>query len=122
MNTPTKTYRDLIVWQRSMDLVIAIYKLSSNFPKEEIYGLTSQMRRAAVSVPANIAEGRRRKSKKEYLHFLSIAYGSGGELETHVDLARRLQFGAKVDYTEVDKLLDECMRMLNVLMQKIRET
>ena len=84
------TYRDLIVWQKSMDLVVEIYKLTKNFPKSEIYGLTSQMKRCAVSIPSNIAEGRRRGSRKDYRHFLIIAYGSGAELETQIEIVKRL--------------------------------
>ena len=78
------SYKNLLVWQRSMDLVVAIYGLTKKFPKEEIYGLTSQMRRASVSIPSNIAEGRFRGTRKDYLQFLRIAYSSGAELETQM--------------------------------------
>lgn len=76
------SYKDLIVWQKSFDLVRQIYQLTDNFPKMEIYGLTSQMRRAAISIPSNIAEGFVRKHTKEFSQFVSIAFGSGAELET----------------------------------------
>ncbi len=76
------SYKDLIVWQRSMELVTAIYKLTETFPRAEVFGLTSQMRRAAVSIPSNIAEGRRQSSKRDFRQFLVIAFGSGSELET----------------------------------------
>jgi len=81
-----KSYKDLIVWQRSMELVIAVYFLTEKYPKSELYGLVSQMRRAAVSIPSNIAEGRRRGSKKEFRQFLIIAYSSGAELETQIEI------------------------------------
>ena len=77
-----KSYRDLRVWQAGMDLVVRVYRLTQGFPTHELYGLTSQMRRAAVSIPSNIAEGHTRESSKEYLHHLSIAQGSLAELET----------------------------------------
>ena len=87
-----QTYRDLTVWQKSMDLVAEIYRLTKLFPQEELFGLTSQIRRAAVSVPANIAEGYGRIHRKEYLHHLSIARGSLMEVETHLQIAVRLTF------------------------------
>src|SRR5436190_6583461 len=90
--TPIKSHRDLIVWQRAMDLVEAVYHLSASFPKAEIYGLTSQMRRAVVSVPANIAEGQGRRLTREYLYFLSNARGSLLELDTHLEIAARLKY------------------------------
>lgn len=79
-----KTYRDLIVWQKSMDLSVAVYELTNFFPKEEVYGLTSQIKRAATAIPANIAEGQKRGGRREFTQFLRIAYASGAELETHL--------------------------------------
>ncbi len=116
---PINTYKDLIVWQKSMDLVVAIYTLSDQFPRTEIYGLISQMRRSAISIPSNIAEGRRRGSKKDYRHFLIIAYASGAELETQVEIAKRLSFGKNLVYTKVDDLLNEVMRMLNRMTNEL---
>ncbi len=107
------TYKDLIVWQKSMELVTTIYKLTENFPRGELYGLVSQMRRSAVSTPSNIAEGRRRSTRKDYRQFLIIAYGSGAELETQIEIAKRLLFGKDLDHSKADGLLDEVMRMLN---------
>lgn len=107
------SYKELIVWQRAMELVVAVYKLTELFPKTEIYGLISQMRRCVVSIPSNIAEGRRRSTKKDYRQFLIIAYSSGAELETQIEIAKRLHFGKDLDYSKVDSLLDEVMRMLN---------
>ncbi|OGE79379.1 MAG: hypothetical protein A2751_05475 [Candidatus Doudnabacteria bacterium RIFCSPHIGHO2_01_FULL_46_14] len=108
-----KTYKDLIVWQKAMDLIVAVYNITENFPKSEIYGLTSQMRRCSVSIPSNIAEGRRRGSKKDYRQFLIMAYASGAELETQIEITKRLLFGKEFDYAKVDSLLDEVMRILN---------
>ena len=114
------TYKDLIVWQKSMDLVVEVYKLTEFFPKSEIYGLTSQIRRCAVSIPSNVAEGRRRGSKKDYRHFLIIAYGSGAELETQIEIAKRLQFNKNSDFIKVDSLLNEIMRMLNKMLSTLK--
>ena len=87
-----KDYRELIVWQKAMDLVEAIYRTTARFPKEELYGLTSQIRRAAVSIPSNIAEGQARNTTRDFLHFLAIAYGSLKEVETQVLIAERLGY------------------------------
>jgi four helix bundle protein len=86
MKNNLNSYKDLIVWQRAMELVVEIYKLTDKFPKEEIYGIISQMRRCAISIPSNIAEGRRRDGKKDFRRFLIIAYGSGAELETQIEI------------------------------------
>lgn len=114
----SNTYKDLIVWQKAMDLVCEVYRLTAQFPNDEKYGLTSQMRRSAVSIPSNIAEGKMRVHKKEFAHFLSIAYGSGGELETQTELAKRLFEILILDYSKVDSLLSEVMKMLNALIYK----
>lgn len=103
-----------------MDIVVEIYKLTECFPKSEIYGLTSQMKRCAVSIPSNIAEGRRRGSRKDYRHFLIIAYGSGAELETQVEIAKRLKFNKNLDFTKVNNLLNEVMRMLNKMLSVLK--
>ena len=114
------SYKDLILWQKSIELVVEVYRLTEQFPKEETYGLTSQMRRAAVSIPSNIAEGRLRGSRKELTHFFLIAYGSGGELETQVEIAKRLLKTNRLDYSKVDTLLIEIMKMLNASINKLR--
>jgi four helix bundle protein len=111
------SYKDLIVWQRSIESVVAVYKLTEKFPKEEIYGLISQMRRAAVSIPSNIAEGRFRGTRKDYLHFLRIAYSSGAELETQVIISKKLFKTKELNYQKVDSLLEEVMKMLNVMIR-----
>src|SRR2546425_10334953 len=87
-----KNYRELIVWQKAMDLVEEVYKSSRDFPREEVYALTSQIRRAAVSIPSNIDEGQGRRSTSEFLHHLSIAYGSLREVETQILIAHRLGY------------------------------
>ncbi len=112
------SYKDLIVWQRAVELVVEIYKLTEDFPKEEIYGLTAQMRRSAVSIPSNIAEGRFRGTKKDYSQFLRIAYGSGAELETQIEIAKRLPKTKDMDYLKAGSLLEETMKMLNVIIRK----
>jgi four helix bundle protein len=110
-------HRKLIVWQKGMELVVMIYAITKNFPKEELYGLTSQIRRAAVSVPSNIAEGSRRKTAKDRSHFYSMALGSVSEVETQVEIARRLGYCEQT--SSVMDLLDELARILNKLSQRI---
>ena len=114
------SYKELIVWQKSMDLVVKIYELTDKFPREEIYGLTSQIRRAAVSIPSNIAEGRMRGHIKEFKQFLWNAYGSGGELETQLELSKRLARTKNLNYQQIDSLLIEVMKMLNSIINKLR--
>ena len=116
-----KSYRDLEVWQKSMDLVVECYQITKKFPKAEIYGLTSQLQRAAVSIPANIAEGRERQYTKEFLQHLSIAYGSLAELETHLQIAQRLDY---LDMNHLKQMLDktaEVGRMLNGLRKSLEK-
>ncbi len=114
------SYKDLVVWQKAVELVVEVYKLTELFPKTEIYGLASQMRRAAISIPSNIAEGRRRGGKKEFKNFLLISYASGAELETQVIIAKKLSFTNISNYSAVDKLLNEVMRMLNKIIAQLR--
>lgn len=110
-----KTHKDLIVWNKSMELVIETYKLSAEFPEEEKFGLISQMRRAAVSVPSNIAEGAARNSTKEYIRFLYIALGSLSELETQFLISNRLEYINDVledTITDIRKLLLSLIKSL----------
>lgn len=107
------------MWQRAVQLAVSVYDLTEQFPKEEIYGLTSQMRRSAISIPSNIAEGRMRGTKKDYVQFLRIAYASGAELETQIIIAKQLSKTKKLDYTTVDSTLEETMKMLNVVIRKL---
>jgi four helix bundle protein len=102
------SFRDLRVWQASMDLVESVYHFTANFPAHEIYGLTSQLRRAAVSVPSNIAEGNTRESTKEYLHYLSMARASLAEVQTQIELAGRLKYAAKDNVTEI---IQQCISL-----------
>ncbi|HUZ92598.1 MAG TPA: four helix bundle protein [Candidatus Paceibacterota bacterium] len=111
-----KSYKELIVWQKSCDLVFAIYALTDQFPKEETYSLGSQMRRAAVSIPSNIAEGSRRKDIPEYLQFLRIADASSAELETQIFLSRRLY--PMLEYSITEKFLEEVQKMPNVMIAR----
>jgi four helix bundle protein len=115
------TYKDLFIWQKSVALTLSIYKLTSKFPKEELYGLISQMRRSAVSIPANIAEGRRRESDKEFRRFLLISYGSGAELETHIEISKQLGFLSEADAQNLDQQLSEVMRMINKMLYAYRQ-
>ncbi len=113
------TYKDLIVWQRAVELSVQVYVLTEQFPREELYGLVSQMRRASVSIASNIAEGRRRGTRPDFVNFLRIAYGSAAELETQCVIARRLPRMADLDYTIVDELLQEVQKMLAVMIRNI---
>lgn len=112
---PIKSYKDLIVWQKSMLLVTMVFKLTEKFPRSELYGIISQIRRAAVSIPSNIAEGWGRRSTKEYLQFYAIAYGSVLELETQLLISQNLGFGDSVKYEAVFSLLVEVSKMLHVM-------
>ncbi len=114
------TYKELIVWQRAIELVEEVYKVTSRFPKTELYNLVSQMRRAAISIPANIAEGYGRKSVKEYHQFYSIAYGSALELETHLIIAKRLVFITPNDTKKLEGLIDETSKMLHSIILKLK--
>lgn len=105
-------YRDLIVWQKSMEMVTAIYAVTEAFPKQETYGLSSQIKRAAVSVPSNIAEGYRRRGKKEREQFYFIALGSAAEVETQLELAKRLHFVTNSSAQVSEGLLDEISKIL----------
>ena len=114
-----QSYKELIVWQRGIELVSEIYKLTKEFPQEEKYGLTSQIRRSAVSIPSNIAEGYARKHKKEYIQFLRIAFGSGAELETQIEIAKNIDFTTQEKIQRAEGLLEEVMKMLNKLISTL---
>ena len=117
-----QSYKELIVWQKAVELSVAVYTLTDHYPKEEIYGLTSQMRRSAVSISSNIAEGRYRGTKKDFCQFLRIAFGSGAELETQIEISKRLQRTLSLDYKTADSLLAEVMRMLNAMIEKLQQS
>lgn len=112
----SKAFRDLKVWQRSMDLVERIYEVSAAFPRDERFGLISQIRRAAVSVPSNIGEGSRRKKRKAFLNHLDIALGSQAEVEVQLEIAQRLRFLKMADYRQTQIAVEEIGRMLNGLI------
>jgi four helix bundle protein len=116
-----KSHKELIVWQKSIELVEELFILTKNFPDFEIYGITSQMRRAAISIPSNIAEGYGRKSTKSYAQFYSIAYGSALELETQLIIAKKLKLAADKKFEKAEQLLVEVSKMLNSMLTKIRE-
>jgi len=116
------SYRDLRVWQEAMNLAEACYRVTSSFPREEMFGLTVQIRRAAVSVPANIAEGYGRNSKGAYGQFLRVAQGSLKELETHLLLAHRLGFATETKVAPVLSLCDSLGRMLRSLIRSIERS
>ena len=111
------THKDLTVWKKSMNLVILIYKVTGQFPKEELFGLTSQMRRAAVSIPSNIAEGHGRHSEKELIRFLYISLGSASELETQILLSNKLDFLNGEDFNQLNELNNEVLKMLASLIR-----
>ena len=114
-----KTFRDLKVWQKAHELTLAVYKTTSNFPSEEKYGLCSQLRRAAASVPTNVVEGYRRKGGKEFLRFLNIAEGSLEETKYHLILSRDLGYLNLAEYVRLNGLCDEVGRMLRGLERSL---
>ncbi len=114
-----KSHRDLIAWQKAMALVTDVYALTKTFPREEMYGLTGQIRRAAVSVPANIAEGQGRRYGREFHQFLGNARGSLMELDTHLELAFRVGYLNEGQHTAIRAKVDEVGRILNGLMRSI---
>jgi four helix bundle protein len=115
-----RSYRDLEVWQKAMDLVVEAYRVAGLLPKSEAYGLTSQIQRAAVSVPANLAEGHGREHLGDYLHHLSVANGSLMELETHILVAGRLSYPQQDQVNQILELSGEVGRMLAGLIRKLK--
>jgi len=110
-------YKDLNVWKEAMEIVAIVYRLTARFPKDETYGLVSQMRRAAVSIPSNIAEGSRRNTTKDFVHFLAIASGSTAELETQLLIALQLKYCEENEMTYLLDLCDKTVRSLTKLQQ-----
>ncbi len=115
-----KSYRELLVWQKSYALALELYSATSDFPKHEIYGLTSQMRRASVSIPSNIAEGYARGYRPEYIRFTGVAYGSLAELQTQLMLARDLDYLNPKQYDELASGYEELERMLSALIRALK--
>ena len=116
-----QSFRDLEVWQRAMQLTVAIYRLTKDFPREEQYGLTAQIRRSAVSIPSNIAEGQGRASTGEFRQFLAIARGSNCEVQTQLEIARVLEFGESKLLEEAEALSNKVRKMLFGIMESLNE-
>jgi len=116
-----KHYKDLIAWQKAMDLVQSVYDATEEFPKREVYSLTDQIRRAAVSIPSNIAEGQAHFSNKEFLHFLRHSRGSLAELETQILIAQRRAYLSEARASELRKRADELSRILSGLINSLKE-
>jgi four helix bundle protein len=114
-----KDFRDLFVWQRSMELVETIYRVTGRFPSNEMFGLTNQLRRAAVSVPSNIAEGQGRNTTSDFLRFLSISRGSLQEVQTQVEIARRLDYISMATTEEIILLSSEVAKLINGLCRSL---
>ena len=112
-------FKELSVWNKAVDLATDVYSYTKNFPSEEKYGLTSQIRRSVVSISSNIAEGAGRKSKKEFKHFLNIAYGSGSELETQLLIARNLGFMNNENYEALSEMITEIQKMIYSLSNSL---
>jgi four helix bundle protein len=119
MNQGTQNYKDLLVWQKGIVLAKGIYRLTQNFPAEEKFGLVAQMRRAAVSIPSNLAEGQARHTSGEFVQFISHAEGSAAELDTQLILSVELAFCKKANAIPIYELIEEIRRMLNALRRAI---
>ena len=117
-----KTYKDLLVWQKAIHFVTQVYKAVKGFPQEELYGLTSQIKRAAVSIPSNIAEGYGRKSTKDYIRFLQIAMGSIFEIQTQLEISKNLEFVSESSFGELYEYSREIERMLSSMINKVTES
>ena len=115
------TFRDLLIWQKSMILVTEVYQLTNLFPKEEIYGLTSQIRRSAISIPSNISEGSGRDGNKDYLKFLNIAISSLFEMQTQLEIAYNLKYINEIQFNKINEENKEIERMLSSFIKKIKE-
>jgi len=117
-----RSHRDLLVWQQAMDLTISVYRLTKDWPREELYGLTSRARRAAVSVASNIAEGYGRESRSSYVHFLKISQGSLREIETHIELGMRLGYLSQQQADEAGLQLVSVSKLLHLLIRKLENS
>jgi four helix bundle protein len=117
-----QAFRDLLVWKKSIQLTVNVYRLTQAFPREEVYGLSSQIRRSAVSVPSNIAEGYGRLSVGEFRQFLGIARGSNFELQTQLEIARSLRLGDSVLIDEAESLSHEIGKMIYALLESLHES
>jgi four helix bundle protein len=116
-----QSFRDLHVWQKSMELTVAVYRITASFPREEVFGLTSQLRRAAISIPSNIAEGQGRLNTREFRQFLGIARGSNCELQTQLEIARRLRLGDSELLSNAENLSHEIGKMIFAILGKLKK-
>ena len=116
-----RSFRDLAVWQKSIQMAVTVYRLTKGFPKDETYGLSSQMKRAAVSIPSNIAEGHGRLNTPEYRQFLGIARGSNFELQTQIEIARKPEIGESKLLDEAEGLSHEVGKMIYGILEKIKD-
>lgn len=116
-----QSFKDLEVWQIARSLVVSIYQLTKTFPKEEIYGLTSQIRRAAISIPSNIAEGRGKRTTGDFIRFLNVAYGSSAELETQLLISQDLDYVDETTLIPILNRLHQINRMLNGLINSLEK-
>jgi len=121
MTATAKRHSDLIAWQKAMELVEAVYKMTKAFPKEELYGLTSQLRRSVVSVPSNLAEGHSRSGSREFMHRVSIAHGSLSEVETQIEIAFRLKYIDAAQRDQIFKMSAETGRIINGLFHSLEK-
>ena len=121
MEKDIKSFRDLNIWHKGIDLVKNVYKESQNFPREEIYGLTNQLRRAAISIPSNIAEGHTREHLNEYLQHISIAQASLAELQTQLEIAKRLSYIPMEDFTTTQKQAESLSKQLYALRNSLKK-
>ena len=121
-SAPAQSFRDLQVWQKSMNLTLEVYRLTKPFPREEMFGLTSQLRRCAVSIPSNIAEGHGRMNPREFRHFLLIARGSNSELQTQLEISNELEFADPQKVVSAQFLSREIEKMLTGLVGNLRNT
>jgi four helix bundle protein len=119
-SSKVQSFRDLLVWQKSMDLTTAVYRITQSFPREEMFGLTSQLRRSAVSIPSNIAEGQGRLNTREFRQFLGVARGSNCELQTQLEIARRLGLGNSQLLNDAESLSHEVGKMIYAILGKLR--
>jgi four helix bundle protein len=117
-----RSFKELIVWQRSIELTLEIYRLTKTFPREEVFGLTSQLRRAAVSIASNIAEGQSRGTTGEFRQFLGIARGSAAEVDTQLTIVRGLMMADEIAIAKCDSLCAEVGKMLNALLNSLKSS
>jgi four helix bundle protein len=116
-----RSYKDLIVWQRSMELVMAVYELAHRFPKHETYALSDQLRRSVVSIPSNIAEGQARQHPGEFRQFLHMALGSAAEVNTQVIIAYQLSYITQAELQNVEKLINEVEKMAYAILKQLSQ-